>query len=211
MPSDKGFSGEEMSPETAALDATPPKPEGRIVSKRMIPATEADTAHTRKILLRMPFAGDMFAPHVRAIEAEPIPPINSRGGRDVEGWTAVYEAIVQPCWVNGSGGLHGAAAAWLVDMCTGTSFSRLRTKTWNPGGPSIAIDMSYYNPAPAGTRLRVTTVIDRMGGQLSTARCLMNEWESGLAICSGMHTTFKRPRKKALGSDGQAGAVEAKL
>lgn len=52
-------------------------------------------------------------------------------------------------WVNGGGGLHGAAAAWLVDMCTGSSFSRLRTKTWNPGGPSIAIDMSYYNPAPA--------------------------------------------------------------
>jgi hypothetical protein len=91
-----GSAGEEMAPETVALDATPPKPEGRIVSKRMIPANDADTEHVRKILRRMPFAGDMFAPYVRAVEAEPIPPVNSRGGRDVEGWTAVYEAIVQP-------------------------------------------------------------------------------------------------------------------
>ncbi len=47
--------------------------------------------------------------------------------------------------------------------------------------------------------MRVTTIIDRMGGQLSTARCIMNEWDSGTAICSGMHTTFKRPRRKVPG------------
>lgn len=47
-----------------------------------------------------------------------------------------------------------------------------------------------------------------MGGQLSTARCLMNEWDSGKAICSGMHTTFKNPRRKAPGREFK---TEAKL
>ena len=43
----------------------------------------------------MPFAGDMFAPHCKAVAYEPLPPVTVRGGRDCEGWTCVYEAVVQ--------------------------------------------------------------------------------------------------------------------
>lgn len=45
------------------------------------------------------------------------------------------------------GGLHGAAAAWIVDMFTNTSFNRLATDTWNPWGPSVNIEMNYYAAA----------------------------------------------------------------
>lgn len=89
-----GYAGSAASDTPENPDDKGPTP--RIVSKAMIPAVDADTEAVRKILLRMPFAGEQFAPYVRAIEAEPLPPINARGGRDVEGWTAVYEAIVQP-------------------------------------------------------------------------------------------------------------------
>lgn len=52
-------------------------------------------------------------------------------------------------WINGMGGLHGAATAWIVDMITGTSFGRLRTPSWEPWGPSINMEFNYYAAAPA--------------------------------------------------------------
>ncbi|KAL1412255.1 hypothetical protein Q8F55_003266 [Vanrija albida] len=176
---------------------------------RMIPATEEDTLFLRKIMNRMPFAGGIFAPHFRAVEAEEIPAVNAKGGRDTDGWTAVYEAIVQPDWINGGGGLHGAAAAWIVDMTTGTTFRRLFTNDWNIAGPSINIDMTYYHPAPPGTRIRVECTIDRMGGLLATARCLIINAENGKRIASGMHTTIK-PSKGGWGRGDKAPA-QAKL
>jgi hypothetical protein len=84
-------------------------------TRSMIPAVEEDTVLLKRWLRRMPFAGDTFASSCRAIEAEPLPPVNAKGGRDAEGWTAVYEVTVKPEWLNGGGGLHGAAAAWIVD------------------------------------------------------------------------------------------------
>lgn len=63
--------------------------------RTLVPATDEDNAHLRFFFRAMPFAGAIFEPHCRAVEAEPLPPLNARGGRDAEGWTAVYEAIVQ--------------------------------------------------------------------------------------------------------------------
>ncbi|EJT52456.1 hypothetical protein A1Q2_00566 [Trichosporon asahii var. asahii CBS 8904] len=113
------------------------------------PATDFDTSEVQRRLRRMPFAGEIMAPHVRAVEQDPLPPINEKGFRECEGWVAVYEAVVQESWINGMGGLHGGAAAWLVDMITGASFARLRVPPGKGQGPSISIDMNYYNAAPA--------------------------------------------------------------
>lgn len=77
------------------------------MSKTMVPATEADTARVQRHLARMPFVGAQFAPHFRAVSAMPMPPLNERGGRDAEGWTAVYEAIVQPGALNDLGVVWG--------------------------------------------------------------------------------------------------------
>ncbi|RSH80403.1 uncharacterized protein EHS24_008980 [Apiotrichum porosum] len=194
------------------------------MSKTMVPATEADTARVQRHLARMPFVGAQFAPHFRAVSAMPMPPLNQRGGRDAEGWTAVYEAIVQPEWINGRGGMHGAAACWIVDMITGTTLSRMRTDTWGLGGPSIAIDMTYYDPAPVrtvdellaflsltlsrGTRLLITASIERMGGALGTARCVIANAETGKNIAAGLHTTMT-PASATRAA--QAKKVQAKL
>lgn len=62
----------------------------------LVAASEADQESVRHILGRMPFASTIIAPHVRLVGQQPLPPVNSRGGRDVEGWKAVYEAVVQP-------------------------------------------------------------------------------------------------------------------
>lgn len=65
------------------------------ITKGREPATDFDTAEVQRRLRRMPFAGEIMAPHVRAIEQDPLPPINEKGFRDCEGWVAVYEAVVQ--------------------------------------------------------------------------------------------------------------------
>lgn len=59
------------------------------------PATDFDTSEVQRRLRRMPFAGEIMAPHVRAVEQDPLPPINEKGFRECEGWVAVYEAVVQ--------------------------------------------------------------------------------------------------------------------
>jgi hypothetical protein len=64
-------------------------------SKAMVPATAEDTAFAKHVLARMPMCGH-WSESVVAVEALPLPPINSRGSRDSEGWTAVYEITVQP-------------------------------------------------------------------------------------------------------------------
>lgn len=123
-------------------------------------ATAEEQAFSNGFLAAMPYCPNMHE-HIRLTQCSEMPPVNAKGGRDVEGWEAVFEADVQPGrrfsptrlltadWLNGGGGLHGAAAAWLVDMTTGSAFRQLQTETWRPWGPSVAIDMSYYAPAPA--------------------------------------------------------------
>lgn len=65
------------------------------ITKGREPATDFDTSEIQRRLRRMPFAGEIIAPHVRAVEQDPLPPINEKGFRDCEGWVAVYEAVVQ--------------------------------------------------------------------------------------------------------------------
>lgn len=77
-------------------------------TRTMLPATEEDTVLLHRWLRRMPFAGETFATGCRALEAEPLPPVNAKGGREAEGWTAVYEVTVK------AGELGGEARrAWM--------------------------------------------------------------------------------------------------
>lgn len=71
------------------------------------PATDFDTSEVQRRLRRMPFAGEIMAPHVRAVEQDPLPPINEKGFRECEGWVAVYEAVVQE-----SKSLEACGAPW---------------------------------------------------------------------------------------------------
>lgn len=64
-------------------------------SKDLIPATEFDTLRLRQALHDVPFLGPTFAPYCSVVAAHPVPDLNERGNRDAEGWTAVYEAVVQ--------------------------------------------------------------------------------------------------------------------
>lgn len=76
-------------------DSDADRPMSYTITKGREPATDFDTSEVQRRLRRMPFAGEIMAPHVRAIEQDPLPPINEKGFRECEGWVAVYEAVVQ--------------------------------------------------------------------------------------------------------------------
>lgn len=64
-------------------------------SKDLIPATDFDTLRLQQALNDVPFLGPLFAPYCSVVAAHPVPDLNERGQRDAEGWTVVYEAVVQ--------------------------------------------------------------------------------------------------------------------
>lgn len=86
-------------------------------------------------------------------------------------------------------------------MFTGTSLQRLGTADWNPWGPSINFEINFYNPAPAGMVLRIETTVDRVGGVLSTVRCLVTDAATGTRILTGLHST-QRPKGGAFAMAG---------
>lgn len=59
----------------------------------MIPATEEDIAQFAATVSHAPF-GAALAPQIKPYASDPLPPINSRGGRAAEGWRAVYSGTV---------------------------------------------------------------------------------------------------------------------
>lgn len=125
-----------------------------------------------------------------------IPPINSRGGRDVGGWRALYEGVVAPNWTNLHGTMHGACAAWLVDNLTGRAVETLSTEDWWGAGVSISLDMTYQSPAPVGMKLDILVTVDRMTGSIGYTRCEMFDQATGERIASGNHVLmWRRPKK----------------
>ncbi|BEJ17295.1 hypothetical protein CspHIS471_0606960 [Cutaneotrichosporon sp. HIS471] len=168
------------------------------MTSRMIPATKEDVAQLQTLLLR-PKHGREMGQHLTLYAAHPIPEENDRGGRNANNWQMVVQGTVQEGWVNGLGNLHGAAAAWLVDQLTSAALSRLATPTfWGPpmlGGVSIQLDMTYYNPAPTGTKVRIVVTVERMARTLANTRCDILEWDTGKRLASGTHAKAWRPAK----------------
>lgn len=130
--------------------------------------------------------------------SDPIPPVNSRGGRDVSGWRSLYRGVVAPNWTNLHGTMHGACAAWLVDNLTGRAVETLGTDNWWGPGVSISLDMTYQSPAPVGMKLDILVTVDRMTGSIGYTRCEMFDQATGERIASGNHVLmWRKPKKSA--------------
>lgn len=53
---------------------------------------------------------------------------------------------------------------------------------WGPpmlAGVSLTLDMSYFNPAPEGMKIRIMVTVDRIGPTLANLRCDVsgNGWD----------------------------------
>ncbi|RSH88539.1 uncharacterized protein EHS24_001084 [Apiotrichum porosum] len=162
----------------------------------MTPSTRDDIENFKRLVQHAPF-GAGLALNIAPYATDPIPPLNLRGGRNAEGWRAVYEGVVQPEWGNPMGAMHGAAVAWVVDTCTSAAIVALHTpEFWGPpmtGGVSLTLDTSFFNAAPVGTKIRILVTMERLSPTLANLRCDITEWDTGRRLSSGTHCKTWRP------------------
>lgn len=136
------------------------------------------------------------ATSIRPVAFDPLPPINSRGGRDVNGWRTIYEGVVEPNWSNIHGTMHGGCAAWLTDNLTGRATEDLGTDTWwHSSGMSITLDMTYFSPAFIGDRVTILVTAERMSGNVAHMRCDIFNAQTGDRVASGNHVLMMKKKK----------------
>lgn len=109
---------------------------------------------------------------IRPLAHDPLPPINSRGGRTVpSGWTAQFAGRVTQKWCNSFGSIHGACHAWVVDNLCGFTLELLATESWwgapMAGGVTLGIEMAYYDSTEIGRDVLIAVRVDRMSGTLA--------------------------------------------
>ncbi|GMK54838.1 hypothetical protein CspeluHIS016_0114240 [Cutaneotrichosporon spelunceum] len=169
-----------------------------------VPFTPADVQRSLGILRDVGFANSVHRAPV-AIAMDPLPPVNARGGRTVppEGWRAVYMVVVGEDMCNHMKNLHGGAAATLVDTVTSVTLALLATDSfWGYpmiSGVTAALDMTYYDAAPLGTKMRLTCTVEHAGGALANLRGELTDWDTGKPYASGTHIkTWRdlRPKSK---------------
>ncbi|TFK46949.1 hypothetical protein OE88DRAFT_841592 [Heliocybe sulcata] len=102
---------------------------------------------------------------------------------------AVVEITVEKDMTNPYGTLHGACAAYLVDLCTSVPLVALGIATGIDGsGMSQSMDIIYHSAAPVGCRLRIEATTLTIGGRIMAARCEMLNKKNGKLLISATHT-----------------------
>ncbi|BEJ11405.1 hypothetical protein CspHIS471_0108270 [Cutaneotrichosporon sp. HIS471] len=169
----------------------------------MIPFTADDVQRSLGILYNVGFANSVHRAPV-AIGMDPLPPLNARGGRTVppEGWKAIYSVLVGEDMCNHMRNLHGGAAATLVDTMTSATLALLATESfWGYpmiSGVTVSLDMTYYNAAPLGTKMKLTCTVEHAGGSLANMRGELTDWDTGKLYASGTHVkTWRDMRPKS--------------
>ncbi|EPQ58890.1 hypothetical protein GLOTRDRAFT_125213 [Gloeophyllum trabeum ATCC 11539] len=110
----------------------------------------------------------------------------------------VVEITVDKDMSNPYGTLHGACAAYLVDLCTSMPLIALGIAIGIDGsGMSQAMDIVYHSAAPVGARLRVVATTLTIAGRIMAARCEIRNKKSGALLVSATHTKVNPYAKKA--------------
>jgi len=154
-----------------------------------------------------------LARSLEIVDHDPFPEPDERGWRRVEGWGMVFEGAVRKEWTNFVGGLHGAAASFIVDTTTSAALIAIHTPTfWPPpllGGLSLALDIEYFHPAKVGTKLRIKVKFLRCTTTLANIRCDVEDAASGRMLFSGKHLKAWKAGPEA--EDPPSTSAKAKL
>ncbi|KZT29495.1 hypothetical protein NEOLEDRAFT_1175176 [Neolentinus lepideus HHB14362 ss-1] len=111
------------------------------------------------------------------------------GGKGRKEAVVVIELDVDEDMANPYGTLHGACAAYLVDLCASTPLVALGVALGVDGtGMSQAMDIVYHTAAPVGSRLRITATSLTIGGRIMAARCEMVNMKNGMLVVSATLT-----------------------
>ncbi|KDQ64053.1 hypothetical protein JAAARDRAFT_27681 [Jaapia argillacea MUCL 33604] len=101
----------------------------------------------------------------------------------------VFEVEVTPDMLNGSGSIHGACSAYLVDTCTSLPISALNKYKGNIPSPGVsqAINMVYHSPAGLADKLRVVCTTLSVGARVMSSRCEIWNQTHHRLVASGVH------------------------
>ncbi|GHJ86592.1 hypothetical protein NliqN6_2994 [Naganishia liquefaciens] len=102
----------------------------------------------------------------------------------------VVETTVRKDFLNPVGVLHGAATAYLIDICSSLPLMALSTSDfWSGlGGLSQSMQILYHAPAPEGTKLKIISETLNVGGKIANMRCEIRNAQTNKLIASGFHS-----------------------
>ncbi|KAI5452297.1 hypothetical protein NCC49_000861 [Naganishia albida] len=100
------------------------------------------------------------------------------------------ETVVRKDFLNPVGVLHGAATAYIIDICSSLPLMALSTSDfWSGlGGLSQSMSILYHAPAPEGTKLKIISETLNVGGRIANMRCEIRNAENNKLIASGFHS-----------------------
>jgi uncharacterized protein (TIGR00369 family) len=87
------------------------------------------------------------------------------------------------------GNLHGGCVATLIDICSTFAIFVAEGKTWNLGGVSTDLSVSYLRGVPEGETITLVCDVARVGKALANIHTKVYDNENRLCY-AGTHTKF---------------------
>jgi len=95
--------------------------------------------------------------------------------------------------LNPGGSLHGACAAYLIDICTTLVFLAAARSP----GVSASMDVIYHAPAAPGARLRIVNTALAVGARIMSARTEIWDDTTKRLCVTGIHVKMEPSTPKS--------------
>ncbi|KAI9634374.1 uncharacterized protein MKK02DRAFT_37905 [Dioszegia hungarica] len=139
--------------------------------------------------------------HLHLLGLDELPETDAKGRKAIDGYKMSWEGTIPPDWDNGSGNMHGAAAAYIVDLCTSAAIMiHTTSEFWGPplvAGVSLAINMTYLHPAKIGTEILVEVEVLKCSATTANLICNILDRSSHQLLASGTHMKAWIPKLRS--------------
>lgn len=100
----------------------------------------------------------------------------------------VYIMTVPTSLCNKDGNLHGGAASTVLDNLSSTAlFTVAKLGYWDNMGVSRSLNVMFYRPVPAGSRVRVICEVIATGTRMASMRAEMRMEDTGKLCVTCVH------------------------
>ncbi|KAI0248827.1 HotDog domain-containing protein [Lactifluus subvellereus] len=128
--------------------------------------------------------GASIGKRVVITEASVVPKAEESSRTEVR---VVCEVTVEEDMLNPGGSLHGACAAFLIDICTTLVFLAAARSP----GVSASMDVVYHAPAAPGAKLRIVNTALAVGARIMSARTEIWDDTTKRLCVTGIHVKME--------------------
>ncbi|KAH9972975.1 HotDog domain-containing protein [Lactifluus volemus] len=166
-----------------------PVEKNALVDKRIdgnLPPEVKQTIHKvlSQVMSKSTLFGASIGERVVITEASIVPKAEESSKTEVR---IVCETTVQEDMLNPGGSLHGACAAFLVDICTTLVFLAAARFP----GVSVSMDIVYHAPAAPGAKLRIVNTALTVGARIMSARTEIWDDTTKRLCVTGIHVKME--------------------